>query len=84
MGGKQSSESIDERGNNSSSNVSAVQDSTALDDLLVCQLCKEEFNLQIRIGKFLDCHHTFCLPCLRVSPLNRHHHNQYSFIAPLL
>ena len=84
MGGKQSSVSIEESGNNSSNNVSTVQDSTALDDFLVCQLCKEEFNLQIRIGKFLDCHHTFCLLCLRVSPLNRQHHiNQY-IIAPLL
>ena len=67
MGGRQSSGSIEENGKHGSNNSSSssVQNSIALDDFLVCQLCNEEFNLTTKIGKFLDCHHTFCLVCLR-------------------
>ena len=31
---------------------------------VTCVICQEEFDLELRQPKMLDCHHTFCLSCL--------------------
>ena len=33
---------------------------------VTCVICQEEFDLELRQPKMLDCHHTFCLQCLKV------------------
>lgn len=35
------------------------------ESFLRCMVCREKFGKQDRIPKFLQCNHTFCLPCLR-------------------
>ena len=40
------------------------------DDLTTCCVCFEVFNERDRQPKFLTCHHTYCLSCIKVSTVN--------------
>ena len=48
-----------------------LEDTTALDteleEMLTCGICLELFNNGGRMPKFLNCHHSLCLMCLKVS-----------------
>jgi hypothetical protein len=36
------------------------------DDLIICHVCLNFYNEGDRLPKFLDCHHSFCLSCIKV------------------
>ena len=36
------------------------------DDLLTCSVCFNEFDDNSHKPKFLSCHHTLCLECIKV------------------
>ena len=45
----------------------ASDDSMADDDeLIVCQACHSTYDRLERLPKFLDCHHCYCLACIKV------------------
>ncbi len=37
------------------------------EDLLTCSVCLENFDNEVRKPKFLSCHHTLCLECVKVA-----------------
>lgn len=41
-----------------------MADKATLEDLVICSLCFEKFNMQARLPKVTPCGHTFCLDCL--------------------
>jgi hypothetical protein len=38
----------------------------SVSSLLTCVICQEYYDVDLRLPKLLDCHHTLCLPCLEV------------------
>ena len=39
-----------------------------MENLTVCSICNEGYDLELRLPKMLDfCHHTCCLSCTKVS-----------------
>ena len=49
-----------------SSKMSALEEETH--DLSHCFICMEEYDSGERKPKFLTCHHTQCLKCVKVKP----------------
>lgn len=37
-----------------------------VEDLTCCSICLDPYDVDIRKPKFLKCHHTFCLECIKV------------------
>lgn len=33
---------------------------------VICMICQDEYDLDLRLPKMLDCPHSVCLPCLKV------------------
>ena len=33
---------------------------------VICMICQDEYDLDLRLPKMLDCHHSVCLTCLKV------------------
>ena len=36
------------------------------EDLRTCSICFNEYNEDAHKPKYLDCHHTFCIQCIKV------------------